>query len=70
MMKYQELFAEGMFNKWLAGDREYVRLTIRGLKNKAQASYIAAEVTRLLCLQPDDYRSAWAFVSFIHPNNQ
>jgi hypothetical protein len=67
--KYQEEFAEDLAASWLVGNHEFVRNTIRGLKNKAQASYIAAAVCKLLCLQADDYFSAGRFVSFMHPNN-
>lgn len=62
--KYQAEFAQELTESWLNGNREYVRLTIRQLKNKAQAAYIAASVATNLT--PDH---ASAFVNFIHPNN-
>lgn len=66
--KYQEQFASELSESWLNGNREYVRNTIRQLKNKAQAAYIAAHVTFLLILN-DNALDAQQFVSFIHPNN-
>ena len=64
--KYQETFAEELGAAWLDGKREYVRTTIRNLKNKAQASYISAFITLWLT---EDGKNALAFVSFMHPNN-
>lgn len=62
--KYQEQFAQELAESWLNGNKSHVRTTIRNLKNKAQAAFIAASVTDML---GDD---AVAFVAFIHPNNQ
>jgi hypothetical protein len=67
--RYQEQFAADLAAKWLAGHHSEVRITIRQLKNKAQAAYIAAEVAcNLIALTDDD--SADQFAQFIHPNNQ
>lgn len=54
--------AAELADSWCNGNREYVRLTIRGLKNKAQAAYIAAYVQSLLV--------GGDFVAFMHPNNR
>lgn len=69
--KYQEAFATELTEAWLAGKHEQVRLTIRGLKNKAQAAYIAAKLTvNLVEGTRDDAGNHLAddFVNFIHPN--
>ena len=70
--KYQEQFAHELYESWLNGNKEHVRLTIRGLKNKAQAAYIAAAVCAFLA--SDDANgglsAACAFNAFIHPNNR
>jgi hypothetical protein len=65
--KYQESFAEELAESWLNGNRSHVRTTIRGLKNKAQAAYIATFIA--LWLQENGHNSL-VFLSFIHPNNQ
>lgn len=65
--KYQEQFALELSEQWKHGNREYVRNTIRGLKNKAQASYIAAAIALYLYVSEID---AAGFVAFIHPNNK
>lgn len=64
--KYQEDFAQELAASWRDGKREYVRLTIRKLKNKAQIAYIAA------CVQEMLHGSLCGeyFVSFMHPNNK
>jgi hypothetical protein len=62
--KYQTEFAEEMTAAWNEGKHEHVRTVIRGLKNKAQASYIAAQVT--LNLSTDGL--AAEFVAFLQPN--
>ena len=67
MMKYQEEFIDKMTEKWLDGSREEVRNTIRGLKNKAQAAYIASGVAYHLTIR--DKINGHEFVRFIHPNN-
>jgi hypothetical protein len=59
--KYQEDFAKELSQSWVNGNKEYVRTTIRGLKNKAQAAYIAAAVQSRLV--------GGDFVAFMHPNN-
>jgi hypothetical protein len=64
--KYQEQFASELTTVWLNGEREQVRLIIRGLKNKAQAAYIASQVT--LNLMEEDKAFAGDFVIFMHPN--
>lgn len=70
MFKYQETFANELADQWLNGNREHVRTTIRNLKNKAQASYIAAHVAFELARYTDvDGFTAAEFVHFIHPNN-
>jgi hypothetical protein len=65
MYKYQEQFSEELTQKWLAGDREHVRLKIRQCKDRAQAAYIAASIAMNL-----GSSAALSFVEFIHPNNQ
>lgn len=67
--KYQEQFATEMTESWINGNKEHVRLTIRGLKNKAQAAYIATTVYAFLSGQ-EGLSSAEAFRAFIHPNNR
>jgi hypothetical protein len=62
--KYQDEFAAEMTTAWKDGKQEHVRTVIRGLKNKAQAAFIAAQVT--LNLSPDGL--AAEFVAFMHPN--
>lgn len=65
--KYQEDFAADLTNKWLAGHESEVRITIRQLKNKSQAAYIAARVTLNLNENGDFFAMA-RFVDFMHPN--
>lgn len=65
--KYQEQFAEELATSWIAGNRAYVRTTIRNLKNKAQAAYVAAQVA--LELNSDGGDGGAAFARFMHPNN-
>lgn len=60
--KYQEEFAQELATSWRNGNREYVRTTIRNLKNKAQAAYIAAAVQGNLV--------GGDFIAFMHPNNR
>jgi hypothetical protein len=64
MFKYQATFSAELVTKWKAGQHAEVRNVIRGLKNKAQAAYIAARVAVLL-----DHDEAWKFIDFIDPNN-
>ncbi|QEL19296.1 hypothetical protein [Limnoglobus roseus] len=64
--KYQEQFASDLTACWLKGDRNHVRLTIRGLKNKPQASYVAARIA--LNLVEEGKAFAGDFVNFMHPN--
>lgn len=66
--RYQQEFANELTQKWLDGKHEYVRITIRQLKNKAQAAYIAARVAFLLQTHHGESGAAEAFVEFIHPN--
>jgi hypothetical protein len=66
-MKYQEQFAHELAQRWIEGQHEHVRLTIRGLKNKPQAAYIAAATALFIRVEDKD---AAEFVAFIHPNNR
>jgi hypothetical protein len=66
MLKYQAEFAAELTEKWLAGNHEQVKMTIRQLKNKAQAAYIAARVTLNLTTEANE--QAKSFVEYIHPN--
>lgn len=61
--RYQEQYAGTLAKMWNEGKREYVRTAIRTLKNKAQASYIAATVAWLL-----EQEAGAAFCMFLHPN--
>lgn len=62
--KYQEDFAHELVESWVNGNRSHVRTTIRNLKNKAQAAYIAT----LIAIELGE--GALSFAAFIHPNNQ
>ncbi|WP_020469646.1 hypothetical protein [Zavarzinella formosa] len=64
--RYQEEFSAELTQAWLAGKQEHVRLTIRQLKNKAQAAYIAAMVA--VNLANDQAFLADEFCDFMHPN--
>lgn len=64
--KYQEQFASDLTAKWLAGERNEVRNVIRNLKNKAQASYIAAQVAVNLIEEGKAFAADFAI--FLHPN--
>ena len=71
--KYQEQFSADLAAKWLAGQRSEVRITIRQLKNKAQAAYIAAAVALNLFDHGSKHDGngfvlTADFVNFIHPN--
>lgn len=66
---YQEQFAADLASKWHNGDCVYVRTTIRGLKNKAQAAYIAGEIVYQLAREVS-LENAKGFISFMHPNNK
>lgn len=66
--KYQAEFAAKLALEWHAGNRAHVRTVVRGLKNKAQAAYIAGEITYQLASN-DSLEAAKEFVSFMHPNN-
>ena len=68
--KRQEHFAHDLAMRWLKGDYEFVRHTIRTLKNKAQAAYIAARIILLLVTIDDqeDTETTEHFLNFIHPN--
>lgn len=61
--RYQESFAASLAKSWIDGKNEYVRTTIRGLKNKSQSAFIAAELCRHL-----PPKEAYEFCCFIHPN--
>lgn len=65
IFKHQETFAAELATSWQNGNREHVRLTMRGLKNVAQASYVAAMVAMIL----NETNEGSLFCSFIHPNN-
>ena len=64
MFKYQAMFAAELVTKWNAGQHSEVRNVIRGLKNKAQAAYIAARVA--VILGSDE---GWKFIDYMDPNN-
>lgn len=68
--KYQESFARELAESWINGNKEQVRLTIRGLKSKAQAAYIAVRVYSDLINHFEVSGSAENFENFIHPNNR
>lgn len=68
MFKHQETFANELADQWLNGNREHVRTTIRNLKNKAQAAYVASYIALVLPAHNGDH--ATQFVRFMHPNNQ
>lgn len=67
--RYGEQFARDMAAQWLNGNREHVRTTIRNLKNKAQAAFIAASVAFELADTDTGDHVAAGFVRFMHPNN-
>lgn len=67
--KYQEAFAAQLAMEWHHGNCIYVRATIRNLKNKAQAAYIAGEVVYQLATN-DSLDAANGFIAFMHPNNK
>ena len=69
MYKYQEEFAQDLTNEWQAGEQTAVRSKIRNLKNKAQAAYIASQVTFLLATGTST-DAAQRFAEFMHPNHQ
>jgi hypothetical protein len=64
--KYQTEFSIDLTAAWREGKREHVRTVIRNLKNKAQASYIAAKVASNLAASNE----ADVFAEFMHPNNK
>lgn len=61
--KYQIGFANELAVKFEQGNHAEVRNVIRGLKNKAQAAYIAAFVAMQL-----GEEQGWKFVDFMDPN--
>jgi hypothetical protein len=63
--KYQTGFANELAAKWEAGNHSEVRNVIRGLKNKAQAAYIATFVGLML-----GQEEGFKFLEYMHPNNQ
>lgn len=63
--KYQTGFANELAVKWEAGNHREVRNVIRGLKNKAQAAYIAVFVAMLI-----GEEAGWQFLEFMNPNNE
>lgn len=64
--RYQEQFAASLAKAWKDGKGEYVRNTIRGLKNKSQSAYIAAAVAVNIAFYSEN--AARAFTDYIHPN--
>lgn len=66
--KYQTEFAAKLAAEWHNGNGVYVRTTIRNLKNKAQAAYIAGEVVYQLATVVG-LPAARDFIAFMHPNN-
>lgn len=70
--KHQEEFAQGLVGHWLKGEYEDVCRIIRGLKNKAQAAYIAGAVTLLLAKLDvlGDCDESGEFVKFMHPDKK
>jgi hypothetical protein len=66
--KHQEAFAIELANAWHRGHYTHVRAVIRTLKNKAQASYIAARVALILAAPEGGEQIAYPFVDFLHPN--
>lgn len=73
MFKHQEQFATELTESWINGNKKHVRDTIRNLKNKAQASFIAASVHAELKARESQGvcqdGSGSDFVRFMHPNN-
>jgi len=68
--KHQGEFALTLARDWLhGGTRPEVRKKIRGLKNKAQAAYIAARIVYLL-MQELGHVEAQSFLYFIHPDRK
>ena len=67
MFKHQESFAAELAESWTNGNKSTVRLTIRGLKNKAQAAYIATTVYALLA--GESLSNAESFRGYVHPNH-
>ena len=63
MYKYQPSFANDLAHKWEGGNHAEVRNVIRGLKNKAQAAYIAVFVALLI-----GEEEGWKFLEYIDPN--
>jgi hypothetical protein len=63
MFKYQTGFANELAVKWEGGNHAEVRNVIRGLKNKAQAAYIAVFVAQLI-----GNEEGWKFLDFMDPN--
>lgn len=66
--KYQSAFAHELANSWVCGNHGYVCTTIRNLKNKAQAAYIASMIA-LTIAEGFGLEKAHDFVDFIHPNH-
>lgn len=62
--KHQEEFAASLAQRWLYGaEKPEVRRIIRGLKNKAQAAYIAASVLHAIDGKTE-------FLRYLHPDNK
>lgn len=66
MFKHQDQFSAELAESWVNGNKTSVRLTIRGLKNKAQAAYIGVAVYALLA--GNSLSDAESFRGFMHPN--
>ena len=67
--KYQEDFAAGLARQVIEGAGLSVRLTIRSLKNKSQAAYIAAQVASILFTSAG-LDVAISFVALLDPNKR
>ena len=63
MFKHQIGFANELAVKFERGNHAEVRNVVRGLKNKAQAAYIAA----LIAMQLGE-EQGWMFVDVMDPN--
>lgn len=75
MFRYQETFADNLTSRWLQGKNTYVRGTIRQLKNKAQAAYVAGLVVYNLMTTPqtsetDRLSMSAKFIRYMHPNKR
>lgn len=68
LYKHQDDFADQLAQRWLyRADRPDIRRTIRALKNKAQAAYIAARMT-FVFMSRGEHVECQSFLYFMHPN--